>query len=210
MPELPEVEVCRRGLLPGVAGAASGPGALSPVARGDPENLGELLAGPDRRRQPGGPVPAFDCRARPIRGWLIVHLGMTGNLRLVVGDRPPGRHDHVDLVFDDGVLRFSDPRRFGVVTWHPGPTLAAIPLLAGQGIEPLSAAFDGAWLYAATRRRSGPIKTVLMDAHTVVGVGNIYAAESLFSRRHFAAAGGLPHRPGTLRPAGGGNQGHPG
>lgn len=183
MPELPEVEVCRRGLLPGVAGRRISRALVRfpRLREAIPENLGELLAGRtvvDIARR--GKYLLFDCRGEADRGWLIVHLGMTGNLRLVAGDRPPGRHDHVDLVFDDGVLRFSDPRRFGVVTWHPGADPGCHPLLAGQGIEPLSAAFDGAWLYAATRRRSGPIKTVLMDAHTVVGVGNIYAAESLF------------------------------
>ena len=183
MPELPEVEVCRRGLLPGVAGQQVRDVVVRrPRLRSDiPPGLAQTLVGRRvlnvARR---GKYLLFDCRGEAGGGWLIIHLGMTGNLRFVGVGVPPEKHDHVDLVFADSVLRFSDPRRFGVVDWYPGDDPAGHPLLARLGIEPLSEAFSPAWLHAALRTRSAPVKTVLMDAHTIVGIGNIYAAESLF------------------------------
>ena len=87
---------------------------------------------------------------------------------------------HIDLVFARTTLRFRDPRRFGTLLWHEGPAVEQHPLLAVLGIEPLSSIFDGDWLFAQTRRRSSPIKPLLMDSHLIVGIGNIYAAESLF------------------------------
>ena len=115
-------------------------------------------------------------------GTLIIHLGMSGHLRVL----PPGtealKHDHFDLVVegDDGeqVLRLTDPRRFGSVLWQAAGS--EHPLLRGLGPEPLSDAFDGHWLFERSRSRSAPVKTFLMDQRIVVGVGNIYAAESLF------------------------------
>jgi formamidopyrimidine-DNA glycosylase len=113
-------------------------------------------------------------------GTLIVHLGMSGSLRIVSPDVPPRPHDHWDLVIDSGkVLRFHDPRRFGSLHWVPGDPLEH-PLLAKLGPEPLSADFDGEYLYRATRKRSVAIKQLLMNSHVVVGVGNIYANEALF------------------------------
>ncbi len=119
-------------------------------------------------------------------GTLIIHLGMSGHLRVL----PPGTaartHDHFDLVVRDGaarqVLRLHDPRRFGAVLWHANDdgALGAHPLLRGLGVEPLAEGFDGALLYRATRKRSAPIKQVLLAGDIVVGVGNIYACESLF------------------------------
>ena len=105
---------------------------------------------------------------------------MSGSLRLVRTGTPAQKHDHVDLVFARTTLRFRDPRRFGTLLWHEGDDVARHPLIAVLGIEPLSPVFDGDWLYAATRRRSAPIKPLLMDSHLVVGIGNIYASESLF------------------------------
>jgi formamidopyrimidine-DNA glycosylase len=122
----------------------------------------------------------FDCESTRGGGWLILHLGMSGSLRLVPPDTPAQKHDHFDLVFAGTAMRLRDPRRFGVLLWHEGASIEQHPLLAVLGIEPLSAAFDGDWLYAVTRRRGGPIKPLLMDSHLVVGIGNIYAAESLF------------------------------
>lgn len=115
-------------------------------------------------------------------GAVIVHLGMSGSLRLVGSDEPPGAHDHVDFVFGAQALRLRDPRRFGMVVWQDGE-VAQHPLLARLGPEPLDDAFDAAWLYKVTRGLRAPIKHVLMDSHRVVGVGNIYASESLFRAR---------------------------
>lgn len=120
---------------------------------------------------------------------LIVHLGMTGSLR--VYRAPPERrpHDHVDLEFGNGVvLRYHDPRRFGAMLWWPAPT-GEHPLLAALGPEPFSPGFDAAYLFAATRGRRTAIKLALMDNHVVVGAGNIYANEALFR------AGIRPTRP---------------
>jgi len=185
MPELPEVEVCRRGLQPELEGAL----ILGVVIRAPklrhviPPELLELLPGcridAVRRR---GKYLLIDCRRDGGEGSLIVHLGMSGNLRFVPPDLPPAKHDHFELVLAGQILRLADPRRFGVVLWQPGPPEEAEnhPLLASQGLEPLSDAFTADWLYQAAARRSGPIKPVLMDSHLVVGIGNIYASESLF------------------------------
>ena len=113
-------------------------------------------------------------------GTLIVHLGMSGSLRIVSSDVPPRPHDHWDLVTDSGkVLRFHDPRRFGSLHWTSGDPLEH-PLLAKLGPEPLSGDFDGEYLYRATRKRTVAIKHLIMNSHVVVGVGNIYANEALF------------------------------
>jgi formamidopyrimidine-DNA glycosylase len=113
-------------------------------------------------------------------GTLIVHLGMSGSLRIVSPDVPPRPHDHWDLVIDSGkVLRFHDPRRFGSLHWIEGDPLEH-PLLAKLGPEPLSADFDAEHLYRATRKRRVAIKHLIMNSHVVVGVGNIYANEALF------------------------------
>jgi formamidopyrimidine-DNA glycosylase len=113
-------------------------------------------------------------------GTLIVHLGMSGSLRIVSPDVPPRPHDHWDLVIESGkVVRFHDPRRFGSLHWTPDNPLEH-PLLAKLGPEPLSAGFDAEYLYRATRKRSVAIKQFLMNSHVVVGVGNIYANEALF------------------------------
>jgi formamidopyrimidine-DNA glycosylase len=181
MPELPEVEITRRGLLRGL-----------PMRRVDdvvvrravlryplPPRLGRLLAGRTLRdigRR--GKYLLFDFGA----GTLIVHLGMSGSLRLVPAAEPAGKHDHLDLVFGATALRLRDPRRFGAVLWEKGDC-ARHPLIAPLGIEPLSEAFDAGWLHAATRGRKTAIKLLLMDSHVIVGVGNIYASESLFRAR---------------------------
>ena len=113
-------------------------------------------------------------------GGLIVHLGMSGHLAVVATGTAPGKHDHVDLELMDGrSIRFTDPRRFGSIHWQPHP-LDEHWLLAGLGPEPLSAAFDGAYLADCARKRRTPIKSLLMDTKVVVGVGNIYANEALF------------------------------
>lgn len=188
MPELPEVEVCRRGLQPELVGSLiEGVVIRSPKLRLPiPPALADLLPGCHivavRRR---GKYLLLDCLGAAVQGTLIIHLGMSGNLRFVPRNLAPARHDHFELVLAHQILRLADPRRFGVVHWQPGLPEAAEthPLLATQGIEPLSDAFTVDWLYAANARRGGPIKPVLMDSHLVVGIGNIYASESLFRAR---------------------------
>jgi formamidopyrimidine-DNA glycosylase len=185
MPELPEVEVCRRGIEPELLEQVlEGATIRAPKLRHEiPQVLAVLLPGcrivAVRRR---GKYLLIDCRKPGVEGTLIIHLGMSGNLRFVPLDEPPGKHDHFDLVLSGQILRFADPRRFGVVAWQPGPPEAAeaSPLLARQGIEPLSDAFTVDWLFDAISRRAAPIKPVLMDGQMVVGIGNIYASESLF------------------------------
>lgn len=185
MPELPEVEVCRRGIEPELLGQAVVGGVIRvPRLRQEiPRELLELLPGcrvvAVRRR---AKYLLIDCRKDGVEGSLIIHLGMSGNLRFVPPDLPPEKHDHFDLVLPTQILRFADPRRFGVVLWQPGPPESAEThsLLVTQGVEPLSDLFTPDWLFDAIARRSGPIKPTLMDSHLVVGIGNIYASESLF------------------------------
>lgn len=184
MPELPEVEVSRQGLLPYLPGQRVVDVVLrAPRLRHElPAELVRQLTG---RRIDAvlrrGKYLLFDCENKADDGgWLILHLGMSGSLRLVAPGTPAQKHDHVDLVFPTTVLRYRDPRRFGTLLWHSGDAVERHPLLARLGVEPLSPAFDGDRLYALTRNSSAPIKALLMDAHRVVGIGNIYAAEALF------------------------------
>ena len=178
MPELPEVETTRLGLLPRLRGrvlkriVVRNPRLRWPV----PDDLEARLAGLTlnslARR---GKYLLFDFGAVT----QIVHLGMSGSLRFAGPEEPPALHDHVDWLFDDGTtLRLRDPRRFGAVLWTDDA--ARHPLLAHLGPEPLTPAFDAAYLHAQCQRRSVAIKQVIMDAQVVVGVGNIYASESLF------------------------------
>lgn len=183
MPELPEVEVCRRSLAPQLIGQQVSAATLRvprlrhPVA---PE-LPQLLLGQTLRdigRRSKYLLFGFDS------GTLIAHLGMSGNLRLMPPATPPQKHDHFDAQFADRLLRYTDPRRFGALVWTPATSaeaLASHPLLAALGIEPLTPQFDGVWLHRALQKHRGPIKPVLMNASLLVGVGNIYAAESLFA-----------------------------
>jgi formamidopyrimidine-DNA glycosylase len=178
MPELPEVETVRRGIAPALVGRRLlGASVRQPSLRWPvPADLHDRLNG---RR-----ISAVERRGKYLlirldRGALILHLGMSGSLRLVHPDCRVEKHDHVDI-FPEGerILRFRDPRRFGAILLTDDPERHS--LIAGLGIEPLSAEFDGDWLYALTRGRSGPIKPLLMNASLLVGVGNIYANESLF------------------------------
>jgi formamidopyrimidine-DNA glycosylase len=179
MPELPEVEVSRLGLLPHLPGQTIVRAVFrTPKLRcALPPELASTLAGKRVRAiLRRGKYLLFDCGG----GWLIVHLGMSGSLRLVPVDTPPQKHDHVDLVFPETILRLRDPRRFGALLWHEGADVERHPSIAALGMEPLSPEFDGEWLHAATRGRGAPIKPLLMDGHWLVGIGNIYAAEALF------------------------------
>jgi formamidopyrimidine-DNA glycosylase len=115
-------------------------------------------------------------------GTLIVHLGMSGTFTWLAPETPVRTHDHVDLVLEGGVLRLNDPRRFGAVLWHDADAgdVHAHALLNALGVEPFSERFTGDWLHRLTRGRRGSIKSVLLSGAVVVGVGNIYACESLF------------------------------
>ncbi|MBL8486878.1 MAG: bifunctional DNA-formamidopyrimidine glycosylase/DNA-(apurinic or apyrimidinic site) lyase [Rhodocyclaceae bacterium] len=178
MPELPEVEVTRLGIAPAVTGWRA-TGAVTRVGGLRyplPDDLGRRLAGQvlrEVRRRGKYLLLHFD------EGRLLLHLGMSGSLRLLPAGTPAARHDHVDLLFGKVLLRLTDPRRFGSLLWLP-PEPAGHPLLDVLGIEPLEAAFTGRWLHAALRGRRGPVKPAIMDSHLVVGIGNIYASESLF------------------------------
>src|SRR5436190_5485934 len=177
MPELPEVEVTRRGIAPKLAGRLiSGVEVRQPRLRWPVSNAVRSLAGRTvrgvRRR---GKYLLVDCGD----GHLILHLGMSGSLRMLPPGTPAEKHDHFDLVLGDRVLRLRDPRRFGAVLWT-ADDVHAHPLIANLGVEPLSRALDPARLHALTRKHRAPIKQFLMDGRRIVGVGNIYASESLF------------------------------
>ena len=182
MPELPEVEVSRQGLLPYlseqriVGAVVRTPRLRHEIPAGLDARLAGLRVDAILRR---GKYLLLDCQSTCGGGWLLLHLGMSGSLRLVPPDTPAQKHDHVDLLFEHTVLRFRDSRRFGALLWHEGIGVESHPALADLGIEPLSEDFDGNWLYAAAHRRRVPIKPLLMDSRLVVGIGNIYAAESL-------------------------------
>ncbi len=183
MPELPEVETTRRGLAPHLEGARiervllRRPDLRWPI----PPEVGERL--------PGQRIDAVRRRAKYLlldtaAGSALLHLGMSGSLRVLPADTPAGLHDHVDIALagrggTERVLRFTDPRRFGSLLWQPPGELH--PLLAGLGPEPLGEAFDGDHLFERSRGRRAPVKAFLMDQRVVVGVGNIYVAEALFA-----------------------------
>lgn len=181
MPELPEVETTRLGLLPLLGQTISKVVIRNASLRWPiPPHLPQTL--------PGQRFLALSRRAKYIlveckTGTLLLHLGMSGRISLLGKDEPPAKHDHFDIHFADGrVLRLCDPRRFGAILWVEGDPSQHV-LLAALGPEPLEEAFDGAWLYKEIRSRTAPIKNVIMDSHLVVGVGNIYASESLFRAR---------------------------
>jgi formamidopyrimidine-DNA glycosylase len=178
VPELPEVEVTRRGLAPLLSGRViSGVVVRQPMLRWPvPRGLARLAGRSIRAVRRRGKYLLFDCGT----GHLIVHLGMSGSLRVLPAEEPARKHDHFDLLIGGRVLRLRDPRRFGAVLWTERD-VEAHPLLAHLGIEPLSRALTGARLYRASRaHRRVSVKQFLMDARIVVGVGNIYASESLF------------------------------
>ncbi|MEO8344295.1 MAG: bifunctional DNA-formamidopyrimidine glycosylase/DNA-(apurinic or apyrimidinic site) lyase [Betaproteobacteria bacterium] len=179
MPELPEVETTRVSVAPCVVGRR-----IAKLQVYDPR-LRWPVPGDLPKRLEGGIVDDLSRRSKYLlfrvgKGSLLVHLGMTGSLRVYTQAPPRRPHDHVDIVFDDGSrLRYHDPRRFGAMLWAPDPALAH-PLLRDLGPEPFDPAFDVDYFWRATRTRTAAIKLVLMDSHLVVGVGNIYANESLF------------------------------
>jgi len=179
VPELPEVETTRRGIEPHILGRQVGgitirnPNLRWPVPAHLPVTMADAVISDVGRR---GKYLLLGST----NGCLIVHLGMSGSLRLVTADTPLRTHDHVEIrIREARTLRFNDPRRFGSVLWTP-ETPENHPLLAKLGPEPLGAEFDGDYLYRCARGRRQPVKAFVMDARVVTGVGNIYANESLF------------------------------
>jgi formamidopyrimidine-DNA glycosylase len=196
MPELPEVETTRRGLAPHLLGRR-----VTAVTLRRPD-LRWPIPREIERVLPGQRIEAVRRRAKYLlletqAGSALLHLGMSGSLRVLPARTPVTAHDHVDFALEGArgggrVLRFNDPRRFGCLLWQPPGTTHE--LLRGLGPEPHADAFDGAafdgdYLFARSRGRKAPVKVFLMDQKVVVGVGNIYAAEALF------AAGISPLRP---------------
>jgi len=179
MPELPEVEITRRGLAAHLTGMTIADVVIRnarlrwPVQKNLPRLLrGRTIISLKRRAK----YLLMDCG----NGILILHLGMSGSLRILPENTPAEKHDHFDLVLDNGTLmRLRDPRRFGAVLWHGSDKLDH-ELLARLGPEPLENGFDARYLYRSTRGRSVKIKQCIMDSRIVVGVGNIYASEALF------------------------------
>ncbi|WP_422011900.1 bifunctional DNA-formamidopyrimidine glycosylase/DNA-(apurinic or apyrimidinic site) lyase [Roseateles sp.] len=179
MPELPEVEVTRRSFASAIHGARVTGLRLGKPLRWpigvDPETLLGGLVGDVQRRGKYLWLPLHE------RGGLLMHLGMSGSLAFLDATPAPGAHDHFDLHTDRGLLRLTDPRRFGAVVW--GAALDAEPvatLLAGLGLEPFDERFDGPHLHAALSGRRVAIKQALLAGDIVVGAGNIYACEALF------------------------------
>ncbi len=183
MPELPEVETVVNGLKDLLVGHTIAqvkvyqPQLRYPV----PVQLPALLS----QQQ----VVSFERRAKYMllkveTGTVLIHLGMSGSLCWVENDTPQQKHDHVDFIFQNGGrLRYRDPRRFGLVLWHANTEEQPHRLLASLGPEPLTNEFDSDYLFGITRGRRRAIKTFMMDNHIVVGVGNIYANETLFKAK---------------------------
>ncbi|HQW08360.1 MAG TPA: bifunctional DNA-formamidopyrimidine glycosylase/DNA-(apurinic or apyrimidinic site) lyase [Steroidobacteraceae bacterium] len=182
MPELPEVETTRRGIEPHVVGHC-----IRALLVHEPR-LRWRVAADLPARVAGQKIRAAGRRAKFLlleleRGTLLLHLGMSGNLRVVPADAPRGKHDHIDLVLDSGeLLRFNDPRRFGSLLFTTGDP-AVHPLLAALAPEPLGDSFDADYLWRITRQRRVAVKQLIMNSRLVVGVGNIYASEALFRAR---------------------------
>ncbi|QEP42755.1 bifunctional DNA-formamidopyrimidine glycosylase/DNA-(apurinic or apyrimidinic site) lyase [Ectothiorhodospiraceae bacterium BW-2] len=181
MPELPEVETTRRGLAPHIVGQTvttltiRQPKLRWPIAA---QPLQTLIGKPLRELQRRGKYLLFSFPS----GTLLIHLGMSGSLKLVPCTQPPHRHDHLDIGWSNHLLlRLTDPRRFGAVLWSEGDTLH--PLLQPLGPEPLSDAFTHHTLQQAVANKRRAIKLAIMDNRIVVGVGNIYANEALFQAR---------------------------
>ena len=179
MPELPEVETTCRGIAPHIEGQIINHVIVrqSKLRWPVPDLLSQTLSGLC--------IHSVSRRAKYLLfntdiGTILVHLGMSGNLRLVSSNQVVGKHDHLDFIFNDGtVLRYNDPRRFGSVLWTTEP-IDNHPLIKNLGPEPLSDAFNGEYLFTVAQKRKVAVKLLIMDSHIVVGVGNIYANEALF------------------------------
>ncbi len=179
MPELPEVETTRLGITPYILGQTVDqvivrqPQLRWPIPGDFNQTLNNLKLDSIERR---GKYLLFSTAA----GTVILHLGMSGSLRVLSNVKEPMKHDHVDFVFKNGtMLRFNDPRRFGTILWSSEPANEHF-LLKNLGVEPLTPDFNARFLYKKSRNRITSVKSFIMDSHVVVGVGNIYANEALF------------------------------
>ena len=181
MPELPEVETSRRGIAPWVLNQQ----VCGVIVR--ERRLRWPVPRDIERVLPGQVIRSLRRRAKYLlfetsAGTAMLHLGMSGSLRIIDVDEPAGKHDHVDIQFNNGkALRFRDPRRFGCLLWSRKPL--EHPLLRSLGPEPLSGEFEGDYLWQKARGRRVSIKQFIMNGSVVVGVGNIYASEALFNAR---------------------------
>jgi formamidopyrimidine-DNA glycosylase len=177
MPELPEVETILRGILPNIKGkvvqkiAIRQPHLRWQIPMQITQMEYQVITDVKRR----GKYLLFFC----VTGTAILHLGMSGSITLLTKANSPSKHDHFDILFEDLLLRYTDPRRFGALLWTKEDPYQH-PLLAHLGPEPLEPDFNGQYLYERTRHRKVAIKQLLMNANIVVGIGNIYAVESLF------------------------------
>lgn len=179
MPELPEVETSRRGITPHILKQT-----VSNVIIRQKQLRWPISAGlkKDILHQR---IEAIDRRAKYLllktrAGTLILHLGMSGSLHIVQHDTVANKHDHIDIQFSNGKsLRLHDPRRFGAVLWTRA-NISSHKLIKNLGPEPLSEELTGEYLFQSSRKRKVCIKTFIMNSHIVVGIGNIYASESLF------------------------------
>lgn len=179
MPELPEVETTRSGIEPHIKNRRVSKVILRR------KSLRWPITPALSKDLPGETFQSVSRRGKYLllathKGTLLIHLGMSGSLRIVDFNRPAAKHDHVDIVLaNNKVLRYTDPRRFGCLLWET-ESIESHPLLASLGPEPLSEDFNTDYLFKKSRARNVPIKTFIMDSKVVVGVGNIYANESLF------------------------------
>lgn len=179
MPELPEVETSCRGIAPHLGGQT-----IAKLIIRQPQ-LRWLVNQELEHLLVGQTITSITRRAKYILlqtaiGTLLIHLGMSGSLRILAKDAPLLKHDHIDLILNSGqCLRFNDPRRFGAFVWTTADPYQH-SLLIHLGPEPLTASFDGNYLYQQSRNKTLPVKTFIMDSKIVVGVGNIYANEALF------------------------------
>ena len=181
MPELPEVETTKKGISPHVKGKCVSDVTIRQASLRWPipseleaNLLGQRLLDIHRR----GKYLLFEFA----NGHMLIHLGMSGSLRIVDPNELPKKHDHVDISFESVCLRYHDPRRFGAVLWT-AQAIETHRLLTHLGPEPLTEAFSGKYLFSRSRKRTKDIKAFIMDSHIVVGVGNIYANEALFSAK---------------------------
>lgn len=180
MPELPEVETTLRGIEPHVVGRI-----IEAIQVRQAKLRNRVPVRVLQRALVGKAIESVGRRGKylllsSVNGHLLIHLGMSGSLRVLPKSTPPQKHDHVDIIFDnERLLRFTDPRKFGVVDWFVGDPNEHV-LLKHLGPEPLTDCFTGQLLYARSRKRSVSVKQFIMDSHIVVGVGNIYANEALF------------------------------
>jgi formamidopyrimidine-DNA glycosylase len=179
MPELPEVEITRRSIAPHLTGQT----VVQVILR--ERRLRWLITPALEEMVSGQVIRRVERRAkylllRTVNGSVLLHLGMSGRLRILPREAPIQKHDHADIILASGYcLRFTDPRRFGVLLWTADPP-ECHPLLRDLGPEPLETDFCAAYLYNLARGREIPIKSYIMNSRVVVGIGNIYANEALF------------------------------